>query len=127
MGRVGDREDQPAATAGARTGGARARRQVGLCHDIYVECDRPVSGVEDAWVVRGALKGLVRHPPRRLVIQTRSSLIERDLDMIGRLCERVIASITLETDDDAVRCATTISRGRTAVEVSLKMMVPAEY
>jgi hypothetical protein len=45
----------------------------------------------------------VRHPPRRLLIQTRSPLIERDLDVIGRLGERAIASITLETDDGAVR------------------------
>jgi DNA repair photolyase len=45
----------------------------------------------------------VRHPPRRLVIQTRSPLIERDIDMIARLGDRAIASITLETDDDTVR------------------------
>jgi DNA repair photolyase len=37
------------------------------------------------------------------VIQTRSPLIERDLDVIGRLGERAIASITLETDDDSVQ------------------------
>ena len=41
------------------------------------------------------------------MIQTRSPLIERDLDVIGRLGERAIASITLETDDDSVRRAIT--------------------
>jgi DNA repair photolyase len=58
-------------------------------------------------LARQAIEAFVRHPPRRIVIQTRSPLIERDLDVIGRLGECAIASITLETDDDAVRRAIT--------------------
>ncbi len=58
-------------------------------------------------ITRRALEAFVRHPPRRLVIQTRSPLIERDIDVIARLGDRAIASITLETDDDAVRRAIT--------------------
>jgi DNA repair photolyase len=58
-------------------------------------------------ITRRALEAFVRHPPRRLVIQTRGPLIERDIDMIARLGDRAIASITLETDDDAVRRAIT--------------------
>jgi DNA repair photolyase len=58
-------------------------------------------------ITRGALEAFVRRPPRRLVIQTRSPLIERDLGVIARLGDRAIASITLETDDDAVRRAIT--------------------
>jgi DNA repair photolyase len=58
-------------------------------------------------ITRGALEAFVRHPPRRLVIQTRSPLIERDIDLIARLGDRAIASITLETDDDSVRRAIT--------------------
>jgi DNA repair photolyase len=64
----------------------------------------PYQGVERRLgLTRRALEAFVRHPPRRLVIQTRSPLIERDLDVFGRLGERAIASITLETDDDSVR------------------------
>ena len=58
-------------------------------------------------ITRRAIEAFVRHPPRRLVIQTRSPLIERDIDIIARLGDRAIASITLETDDDAVRRAIT--------------------
>ncbi len=58
-------------------------------------------------ITRRAIEAFVRRPPRRLVIQTRSPLIERDIDVIGRLGDRAIASITLETDDDAVRRAIT--------------------
>lgn len=39
----------------------------------------------------------------RLVVQTRSPLIERDLDLLARLGSRVIASITIETDRDEIR------------------------
>jgi len=68
----------------------------------------PYQGIERrARLTRRALEAFVRHPPRRLVIQTRSPLIERDIDVIGRLGERAIASITLETDDDSVRRAIT--------------------
>ena len=68
----------------------------------------PYQGIERrAWLTRRAIEAFVRRPPRRLVIQTRSPLIERDLDLIGQLGERAIASITLETDDDSVRRAIT--------------------
>jgi DNA repair photolyase len=68
----------------------------------------PYQGIERrAGLTRRAIEAFVRRPPRRLVIQTRSPLIERDLDVIGRLGERAIASITLETDDDSVRRAIT--------------------
>jgi len=68
----------------------------------------PYQGLERRLgLTRRAIQVFMRHPPRRLVIQTRSPLIERDRDVIGRLGERAIASITLETDDDSVRRAIT--------------------
>jgi DNA repair photolyase len=70
----------------------------------------PYQGIERrARLTRHAIEAFVRHPPRRLVIQTRSPLIERDIDVIGRLGERAIASITLETDDESVRRAITLT------------------
>ncbi len=38
-----------------------------------------------------------------LVVQTRSPLVERDIDVIKRLGRRVAVSMTIETDDDEVR------------------------
>src|ERR1700728_3184216 len=64
----------------------------------------PYQGFERrAQITRRAIELFVRHPPRRVVIQTRSPLIERDIGIIARLGPRAIASITLETDDDEVR------------------------
>jgi DNA repair photolyase len=56
---------------------------------------------------RAALEIFVRFPPRRILLQTRSPLIECDIDVIRELGTRVIASLTIETDDDNVRRALT--------------------
>jgi len=56
---------------------------------------------------RAALEVLARYPIRRVLVQTRSPLVERDLDLLCRLGTRVIVSITIETDDDTVRRAIT--------------------
>jgi DNA repair photolyase len=68
----------------------------------------PYQGLE-RWLglSRGALEVFVRFPPRRIVVQTRSPIVERDLDVLVRLGERLVASITLETDDESVRRALT--------------------
>ena len=68
----------------------------------------PYQGIERRMrLTRGALKLFVRYPPRRLLLQTRSPMIERDLDLLLRLGPHVIASITVETDDEQVRRALT--------------------
>ncbi len=68
----------------------------------------PYQGLERrARLARRALEAFVRHPIRRLLLQTRSPLVERDLDLLKRLGDRVIVSVTLETDDEAVRRALT--------------------
>ena len=58
-------------------------------------------------ITRRALEAFARMPPRRIVVQTRSPMIERDIDLLRALGEHVIASITVETDDDGVRRALT--------------------
>ena len=42
-----------------------------------------------------------------MLLQTRSPIVERDLDLLKQLGDRVMVSITLETDDDSVRRALT--------------------
>ncbi len=56
---------------------------------------------------RRALELFVRFLPHRILVQTRSPLIERDIALLQQLGTAVIASITIETDDDAVRKAIT--------------------
>jgi DNA repair photolyase len=58
-------------------------------------------------LTRAALEAFIRYPPRRLLVQTRSPMVERDLDLLRTLGERVIVSLTIETDDDSVRRALT--------------------
>lgn len=68
----------------------------------------PYQGLERRMrLTRGALELFARRPPRRLLLQTRSPMIERDLDLLVRLGPHVIASLTVETDDDRVRRALT--------------------
>ncbi|HUY19181.1 MAG TPA: radical SAM protein [Candidatus Binataceae bacterium] len=68
----------------------------------------PYQGLERRLkLTRAALEAFVNHPPRRLLVQTRSPMVERDLDLLRALGERVIVSLTIETDDDAVRRALT--------------------
>ena len=68
----------------------------------------PYQGMERRMrLTRGALELFVRRPPRRVLLQTRSPLIERDLDLLIQLGPRLIASITVETDDEQVRRALT--------------------
>lgn len=68
----------------------------------------PYQGLERRLkLTRAALEAFIRHPPRRLLVQTRSPIVERDLDLLRALGDRVIVSLTIETDDDSVRRALT--------------------
>jgi DNA repair photolyase len=68
----------------------------------------PYQGIERRMrLSRGALEAFLRFPPRRILLQTRSPMVERDLDILEQLGPRVIVSITLETDDETVRRALT--------------------
>jgi DNA repair photolyase len=68
----------------------------------------PYQGLERRLrLTRGALEAFIRRPPRRVLLQTRSPLVERDLDLLRALGAHVIVSLTLETDDEAVRRALT--------------------
>ncbi len=68
----------------------------------------PYQGIERRLgLSRAALELFLRHPIRRLLLQTRSPLVERDADLLERMGARVIVSLTLETEDESVRRAVT--------------------
>jgi DNA repair photolyase len=85
MRRVSDREDQLAAQLLERELAVLARRgRLADATILMASATDPYQGVERRLgLTRRALEAFVRHPPRRLVIQTRSPLIERDLDCRG--------------------------------------------
>jgi len=64
----------------------------------------PYQGIERRMkLTRAALELMSRRPPHRLLLQTRSPMVERDIDVLRGIGHRVIVSLTLETDDDEVR------------------------
>lgn len=65
--------------------------------DPYQPVDRRLG------LTRQLLVELVRHQPR-LVVQTRSALVTRDIDVLGQF-ERVRVNMTITTDDEDVRRA----------------------
>jgi DNA repair photolyase len=68
----------------------------------------PYQGIERRLgLTRATLRAFARRPVRRIVLQTRSPLIERDIGLLRELGDSIIASITIETDDDTVRRAIT--------------------
>jgi DNA repair photolyase len=58
-------------------------------------------------LTRRALELFVRLRPRRILLQTRSPLIERDRELLGELGANLVVSLTIETDDETVRRALT--------------------
>jgi DNA repair photolyase len=55
-------------------------------------------------LTRGCLEVMVEHPPRALLLQTRSPLVARDADLLSQL-PRLWVSMTVCTDDERVRRA----------------------
>ncbi|WP_407644112.1 SPL family radical SAM protein [Filobacillus milosensis] len=54
-------------------------------------------------ITRGLLEGMTEVPPDFLFVQTRSSLVTRDIDLFKQLKDRLRISMTVETDDDQIR------------------------
>jgi DNA repair photolyase len=57
----------------------------------------------DAGITRSLLEAMNEERPDFLFVQTRSPLVKRDLDLLKGLGERVLLSMTVETDLDEVR------------------------
>jgi DNA repair photolyase len=68
----------------------------------------PYQGLERRLkITQSCLAALADRPPFRVLVQTRSPMVERDIDVLRELGQRLIVSITLETDDETVRRAFT--------------------
>jgi DNA repair photolyase len=83
--------------ARARRGAlAGARIFCGSTTDPYTPLERRLE------LTRRCLAVLGEHPPAALVVQTRSPLVVRDAELLARI-PSVLASVTVATDDEAVR------------------------
>jgi DNA repair photolyase len=87
----------------------------------------PYQGMERRMrLTRAALALMAQNPPRRLLLQTRSPMVERDMDLLRRLGSHVIVSITLETDDERVRRRLTPTTASVARRVAAARRLRAE-
>ncbi|MBO8155451.1 MAG: radical SAM protein [Bacillaceae bacterium] len=54
-------------------------------------------------ITRSILAAMVEMPPDFLLLQTRSPLVTRDMDLLKRLKDHLLVSITVETDREDIR------------------------
>jgi DNA repair photolyase len=80
--------------------------QRGRLADARIFCSSvtdPYTPAEKSYrLTRGCLQVMVAHPPEALIVQTRSPLVLRDVDLLSRI-PRVAVSITVTTTDERVR------------------------
>jgi DNA repair photolyase len=98
---VAGRLDEELARAGRRGRLGGLRVFLSSATDPYQPQERRLG------LTRACLEAFARRPPGLLVVQTRSPLVARDLDVLVALRERVWVSMSVETDDEAVRRAIT--------------------
>jgi DNA repair photolyase len=104
-----------------------ARRELRPHQAIYCSplTDPYQPSESDARLMPGLLEAVAEHPPRVFVIQTRGTLILRDIELLRAAAKRTIirVSFSITTDRDDVRriferhCATIEERWRTAEEL----------
>ncbi|MDR9854891.1 radical SAM protein [Paenibacillus sp. VCA1] len=73
-----------------------------------------------AGITRSLLEVMANDPPDFLLVQTRSPLVKRDIDLLVRLGNRVRVSMTVETDREDVRRQFT--PGTPAIEARLRTL-----
>lgn len=80
---------------------AKARGKVTIFMPSSKDPYQPIEHKEK--VTRSLLEVMVEEPPDFLLIQTRSPLVNRDIDLLQHLKERVRVSMTAETDSETIR------------------------
>lgn len=89
------------------------RRELAQAHKRNELCDfrifmssatDPYQGAESTYgLTRQCLEVFLEFPPGLLVVQTRSPLVTRDIDILGQFGSSLWVSMTIETNDDEVR------------------------
>jgi DNA repair photolyase len=94
---------EPKRNAPALLARAAERGALGAARIFCSSATDPYTPLERSFrLTRGCLEVLAAHPPAALVLQTRSPLAERDLDVLARI-PTALLSVTLTTDDERVR------------------------
>ncbi|WP_028563424.1 SPL family radical SAM protein [Paenibacillus pinihumi] len=80
---------------------AKAKGPVTIFMSSSTDPYQPVEYKEQ--ITRSLLQVMVEHPPDFLLVQTRSPLVRRDIDLLQALGDKVRVSMTVETDREDVR------------------------
>jgi len=84
---------------------AKAKGPVTIFMSSSTDPYQPVEAKEQ--ITRSLLEVMVSEPPDFLLVQTRSPLVTRDIDLLLQLKHRVRVSLTIETDREDIRRAFT--------------------
>jgi DNA repair photolyase len=82
---------------------AKAKGPVTIFMSSSTDPYQPVEHKER--VTRSLLEAMIEEPPDFLLVQTRSPLVTRDVDLLRLMSDRVRVSMTIETDREDIRKA----------------------
>ncbi|OXS73578.1 radical SAM protein [Lysinibacillus sp. KCTC 33748] len=80
---------------------AKAKGNVSIFMSSSTDPYQPIEHKEK--VTRSLLEVMVEDPPDFLLVQTRSPLVSRDIDLLQHFKDRVRVSMTIETDSETIR------------------------
>ncbi|MBR2566861.1 MAG: radical SAM protein [Paenibacillus sp.] len=80
---------------------ARKKGNITIFMSSSTDPYQPVEAQEQ--ITRSLLETMLMYPPDFVLLQTRSPLVTRDIDVLQKLGERVRVSMTVETDQDDIR------------------------
>lgn len=80
---------------------AKAKGKVTIFMSSSTDPYQPIEHKEK--VTRSLLEAMIEDPPDFLLVQTRSPLVSRDIDLLRHLKEKVRVSMTIETDSETIR------------------------
>jgi DNA repair photolyase len=93
----------PKTNAAARLLRDAQRGQLGGARVFCSSATDPYTPAERKWeITRSCLEVMAQHAPAFLTLQTRSPLVQRDVDVIARI-PTVLVSVSVTTDDERVR------------------------
>ncbi|THF74616.1 SPL family radical SAM protein [Cohnella fermenti] len=95
---------------------ARARGPVTIFMSSSTDPYQPIEHREQ--ITRSLLEAMTKQPPEFLLVQTRSPLVTRDIDLLRQLGDRVRVSVTVETDREDIRKAFTPSAPPVAARIA---------
>lgn len=80
---------------------AKAKGNVTIFMSSSTDPYQPIEHKEK--VTRSLLEVMAADPPNFLLVQTRSPLVSRDIDLLQQFKEKVRVSVTIETDSETIR------------------------